>query len=132
MECLLFQPHPHKKNSCRMLEGEKKTCKHIPPKKNFIVNHGVQNKFMTRPNHPPPPPRFPQKSNGRPPNLKVVFSFSSNAVRVVKYATFLFDMAFKSANTHQNEGKYITVTATCKAPATRSNSVIQHLLVQQC
>ena len=35
-ECLLFQPHPHKKNSCRMLEGEKITCKRINKEKNSL------------------------------------------------------------------------------------------------
>ena len=53
------------KISCKMLEGKKITWKRILEETNFIVNQGVEKKFMTRPNHPTPsPPR--QKSNGRP------------------------------------------------------------------
>ena len=40
-----------------MLEGEKNYMQaHTPVKKNFIVNQGVENKIITRPNHPPPLP----------------------------------------------------------------------------
>ena len=57
-------PSTHtKKNSCRMLEGEKNILQAHTRKKKFIVNQGVEKNFTTRPNHPPPPP---QKSNGRP------------------------------------------------------------------
>ena len=59
-----FNPIHTKKNSCRMLEGEKNNLQAHTRKKNFILNQGVKKNFTTRPNHPPPPP--PQKSNGRP------------------------------------------------------------------
>ena len=32
------------------------TCKRILVEKNVIVNQGVEKKFMTKPNHPNPPP----------------------------------------------------------------------------
>ena len=35
MECLLFQPHPHKKNTCRMLEGEKNNMQARTHRKKF-------------------------------------------------------------------------------------------------
>ena len=38
MECLLFQLHPHEKNSWRMLEGEKNNMQAYLQEKNFIVN----------------------------------------------------------------------------------------------
>ena len=64
--CLLFQPHPHKKNSCRMLEGEKNNLQAHTRKKNFIVKQGVEKKFHDQTKSPTPPPPSPQKSNGRP------------------------------------------------------------------
>ena len=57
MECLLFQPHPHKKKiPAECWRVKKITCKRILGEKNFIVNQGVEKIFMTRPNHPTTPP----------------------------------------------------------------------------
>ena len=56
-------PSTQKKNSCRMLEGEKNNLQAHARKKNFIVNQGVEKKFHDQTKSPPPPP---QKSNGRP------------------------------------------------------------------
>ena len=69
MECLLFQPHPHKKKiPAECWRAKKIICKRILEKKNFIVNQGVEKKFhdQTKSPTPPPPPPPPQKSNGRP------------------------------------------------------------------
>ena len=41
--------------------AKKITCKRILEEKNFIVNQGVEKKFMTRPNHPTPPPPPPSE-----------------------------------------------------------------------
>ena len=58
-------PSTQKKNSCRMLEGEKNNLQaHARKKKDFIVNQGVEKKFhdqTNRPNHPPPPPPPPSE-----------------------------------------------------------------------
>ena len=60
-------PSTQKKNSCRMLEGEKNNLQAHTRKKNFIVNQGVEKKFHDQTKSPtPPPPPPPQKSNGRP------------------------------------------------------------------
>ena len=56
MECLLFQPHPHKKNSYRMLEGEKNNMQAHTPRKKIHCELRVEKKFTTRPNHPAPLP----------------------------------------------------------------------------
>ena len=46
MECLLFQPHPHKKKiPAECWRAKKIICKRILEKKNFIVNQGVEKKF---------------------------------------------------------------------------------------
>ena len=46
MECLLFQPHPHKKKiPAECWRAKKIICKRILGKKNFIVNQGVEKKF---------------------------------------------------------------------------------------
>ena len=58
MKCLLSQPHLHtltQKNSCRMVEGKKIMEAHTP-RKIFLCELTVGKKFMTRPNHPLPPP----------------------------------------------------------------------------
>ena len=59
MECLLFQPHPHKKKiPAECWRAKKIICKRILEKKNFIVNQGVEKK-ISRPDqitHPRPPP----------------------------------------------------------------------------
>ena len=57
-------PSTQKKNSCRMLEGEKNNLQANTRKKNFIVNQGVEKKISRPDQITPPPP--PQKSNGRP------------------------------------------------------------------
>ena len=51
-------PSTQKKNSCRMLEGEKNNLQANTRKKNFIVNQGVEKKFhdQTKSPTPPPPP----------------------------------------------------------------------------
>ena len=49
-------PSTHKKNSCRMLEGEKNNLQANTRKKNFIVNQGVEKKFHDQTKSPPPPP----------------------------------------------------------------------------
>ena len=68
MECLLFQPHPHKKKiPAECWRAKKIICKRILEKKNFIVNQSVEKKFHDQTKSPtPPPPPPPQKSNGRP------------------------------------------------------------------
>ena len=50
-------PSTHtKKNSCRMLEGEKNNMQaHTRRKKNSLRIKVLKKKFMTRPNHPSPP-----------------------------------------------------------------------------
>ena len=60
-ECLLFQPHPHKKYSCRMLEGEKNNLQAHTRKKNFIVNQGVEKKIHDQTKSPTPPPPPPSE-----------------------------------------------------------------------
>ena len=59
MECLLFQPHPHKKKiPAEYWRAKKIICKRILEKKNFIVNQGAEKKFhdQTKSPTPPPPP----------------------------------------------------------------------------
>ena len=53
-----------------MLEGEKNNMQAHTPRKKKVL----KKKFMTRPNHPTPPPSPPQKSNGRP--LIVAINFN--------------------------------------------------------
>ena len=59
-------PSTQKKNSCRMLEGEKNNLQANTRKKKFIVNQGVEKKFHDQTKSPTPPPPPPQKSNSRP------------------------------------------------------------------
>ena len=69
MECLLFQPHPHKeKIPAECWRAKKIICKRILEKKNSIVNQGVEKKFHDQTKSPTPPP---QKSNGRPLKLRI-------------------------------------------------------------
>ena len=58
MECLLFQPHPHKKKKipAECWRAKKIICKRILEKKNFIVNQGVEKKFHDQTKSPTPPP----------------------------------------------------------------------------
>ena len=51
-----------KKNSCRMLEGEKNNLQANTRKKNFIVNQGVEKKFHDQTKSPTPPPPPPLRS----------------------------------------------------------------------
>ena len=61
--CLLFQPQPRKKkNSCRMLEGEKNNLQAHTLKKKFIVKQGVEKKFHDQTKSPTPPPPPPPSS----------------------------------------------------------------------
>ena len=52
-------PSTQKKNSCRMLKGEKNNLQAHTRKKNFIVNQGVEKKFHDQTKSPPPPPPPP-------------------------------------------------------------------------
>ena len=49
-------PSTHKKNSCRMLEGEKNNLQAHTRKKIFIVHQGVEKKFYDQTKSPDPPP----------------------------------------------------------------------------
>ena len=57
MECLLFQPHPHKKKiPAECWRAKKNNLQANTRKKNFIVNQGVEKKFHDQTKSPTPPP----------------------------------------------------------------------------
>ena len=59
-------PSTQKKNSCRMLEGEKNNLQANTRKKKISFRIKVLKKnFTTRPNHPPPPPPPPPPLRSR-------------------------------------------------------------------
>jgi len=47
--------YPPKKNSYRMFEREKISCKHIPQEKKTVLIKGLEKKLNYIPNHPPAP-----------------------------------------------------------------------------
>ena len=54
MESLLFQPHPYKKKSCKVLKGKKNQA-NAYFKKKFMENEWVGKKIMPTTNHPTHP-----------------------------------------------------------------------------
>ena len=75
MECLLFQPHPHKKKiPAECWRAKKIICKRILEKKNFIVNQGVEKKFHDQTKSPTPLPPHSEVKWSAPKTLNVFYN----------------------------------------------------------